>query len=147
MFLIPPKKLKGFTLIELLVVIAIIGLLATLILVGVRNARLRANDAKIQTTLSELRNVAEMSYTTNQNYQAVCDEADNTLSNSGDFGKIEIEVKKYNGDQYLTCFESSYKQDYAVSSPLTREPGKHWCVSSVGIAKEIATPITSSTCP
>lgn len=141
------RRNESFTLIELLVVIAIIVLLASIALISLHNSRLRAKDASIQTALYEVRNAAEMSYTANGNYEAVCNDLDNTLSDTGDFGKIEKEVQKHNGGQPVTCFESGDKQAYAVSSPLVSKSGKCWCVSSIGIAKEIDCPLLTSSCP
>lgn len=139
------RKVKGFTLIELLVVVAIIGLLAGLILVSVQGSRLKAKDSRIQTALWQVRSLAEMSFTSASNYDAVC-AADNTLSDSGDYKRIEDETQKYNGNQTVSCIESGDKQAYAVSSPMVSK-NKHWCVSSVGIAKEIDSTTTISSCP
>lgn len=59
---------KGFTLIELLVVIAIIGILASVVLASLNNARTKGKDASIFSSLSATRAQAELYYATNNNY-------------------------------------------------------------------------------
>lgn len=59
------NKPKGFSLIELLVVIAIIGLLSTMAVVSLNNARQKARDARRQGDLKSLQTAIEM-YKTNQ---------------------------------------------------------------------------------
>jgi prepilin-type N-terminal cleavage/methylation domain-containing protein len=56
------KRNKGFTLIELLVVIAIIGLLSTLAVVALNNARAKARDAVRVSNIKQIQTALEMYY-------------------------------------------------------------------------------------
>jgi len=59
---------RGFTLIELLIVIAIIGVLSSIILTNINNARAAARDASRISDLRNMRNAMEIFYTTNGRY-------------------------------------------------------------------------------
>lgn len=56
------QKKKGFTLIELLVVVAIIGLLATLSIVALNNARARARDTRRVADIKQIQTALELYY-------------------------------------------------------------------------------------
>lgn len=64
------KKQKGFTLIELLVVIAIIGLLSTLAVVALNNARQKSRDAKRMGDIKQIQTALEMYYNDLGHYPA-----------------------------------------------------------------------------
>ncbi|MBU4347365.1 prepilin-type N-terminal cleavage/methylation domain-containing protein [Patescibacteria group bacterium] len=53
---------KGFTLVELLVVIAIIGLLSTLAVVALNNARQKARDARRVSDVKQIQTALELYY-------------------------------------------------------------------------------------
>ena len=59
---------KGFTLIELLVVISIIGVLTTLIVTNLQNARARARDTKKKQNLTQLKTALRLYYNDYQSY-------------------------------------------------------------------------------
>lgn len=64
------KNKQGFTLIELLVVIAIIGLLSTLSVVALNNARARARDARRVADVKQIQTALELYFNANNSYPA-----------------------------------------------------------------------------
>ncbi len=65
------KTQRGFTLIEILIVVAIIGILASIILVGLGSFRARGRDARRISDLRQTQNGLELYYTKYQKYPAV----------------------------------------------------------------------------
>ena len=62
------RNKKGFTLIELLVVIAIIGLLATLSVVALNNARQKSRDAKRVSDIKQVQTALELYFVDQNGY-------------------------------------------------------------------------------
>jgi len=65
----------GFTLIEMLVVVGIIGVLASLVLVGLGPSRTAARDVKRISNVNQLRNLLEVYYLKNSKYPDSLSEA------------------------------------------------------------------------
>jgi prepilin-type N-terminal cleavage/methylation domain-containing protein len=66
-------KNSGFTLIELLVVVSIIGLLASIILVGVGNARIKSRDAKRLSDMQQAKSGLDIYYSFGAGYPATAE--------------------------------------------------------------------------
>lgn len=64
------NKQKGFTLIELLVVIAILGLLSTLAVVSLNNARQKSRDARRLSDVKQMQTALELYYADANGYPA-----------------------------------------------------------------------------
>ena len=65
------KHKKGFTLIELLVVIAIIGLLSSIVLASLNNARKKARDARRLSDMRQILLALEMYYDSHNRYPSI----------------------------------------------------------------------------
>lgn len=116
---------KGFTLIELLVVIAIIGILSSVVLASLSNARGKGNTAAIKSTLINARTQSELIYTDNLSFSSVC--------SNGTILRARAEAKKLNGGVDTIC--NSTKNSWAIAS-VTEEGA--FCVDADGAANEYA---------
>lgn len=67
------KQHKGFTIIELLVVVAIIGLLASVILVAVGNARIKGRDAKRLSDMTQVKSGLDIYYSFGSGYPSTAE--------------------------------------------------------------------------
>ena len=79
----PKPKLNAFTLIELLVVIAIIGVLTTLAVIALGNARVKARDSKRVADLKQISTALELYYNDNGAYPAIITSGQSLISPDG----------------------------------------------------------------
>mgnify|MGYP000937068357 CR=1 FL=1 len=114
---------KGFTLIELLVVISIIGILSSVVLASLSNARGKGNTAAIKSTLVNVRPQAELVYATDYSFSGIC--SDPVIA------RAIAEVESLNGGEEVECNPSN--RDWAIAS--VTEDGA-FCVDADGKAVE-----------
>ena len=94
------KKTKGFTLIELLVVIAIIGLLSTLAVVALNNARAKSRDARRVSDAKQISTALELYYNDCSNYPTTLETYDGVGCDNGEeFGDYMANIPSDPGNE------------------------------------------------
>src|SRR3989338_280435 len=142
------KKISGgFTLIELFVVVAIIGILASVVLVSLSNAKKRGEDTAVKTNLHTTINQAELFYLDNNDSYlpaggstfniAPCPSYDASGTNMLSVNKVMADalteaINKGNGS---SCYNST--NIWAIAVGLKLEANTSWCVDNTGIAKMV----------
>ncbi|NCN52678.1 type II secretion system protein [Candidatus Parcubacteria bacterium] len=122
-------KNRGFTLIELLVVIAIIGILASVVLASLNSARDKGADAAIKSSVNNARAQAELYYSNNNNYTAVC---------TGTGGVAPMVTGATNaGGTNVECTNSATA--WGLNAQLKSTGAGFYCVDSTGAATTTAT--------
>ena len=131
---------KGFTLIELLVVIAIIGILAGAIVISMSGAQSSAKDARIRSSMDQLRSVVEL-YMISQSPMTYVDFADSPEAASL---ISDINSQLPEGETFK---KNDKKSAYCMSVKLN--DGNHLCMDSTGAVKnsECDPVATDAVCP
>lgn len=123
---------KGFTLVELMVVAGIIGVLAGLSIYGLRESRLRADDANVEYYAVQIPSVIEASvqsgyFTTNGDDWVSCIEG--VFAENEDVAALLAAAGKTASDN-PEC--GAQDEDYAISIEFKGRSGYEYCVDARG---------------
>lgn len=149
------RNFRGFTLIELLVVIAIIGILASVVLSSLNNARDGASDSAVQSNLQTVRTQAELYHSilntygtvAGTNYVGDCATLGTMFRLSPTSGTAEqralssiidqaIQKASQAGSGLVQCRLDGSRQNYMVAVQL-KTSNAYWCVDNLGTSKRI----------
>ncbi|MFA6404845.1 MAG: type II secretion system protein [Candidatus Paceibacterota bacterium] len=155
---------RGFTLIELLVVIAIIGILASVVLVSLNSARNKGKDARIISSVQQIRTLAEGGYN-NGLYLDFIGDSDTTYNetvagalntagpNNTAVAQLVADMTANAGSVVYMVTEGSTNigvSAYAVYGALPSSPSgstKYFCLDSTGKTNQYASAASTVTCP
>jgi len=128
---------KGFTIIELLVVIAIIGILTSVVLGSLSDARDEGLAAKVKSEMSALSKRVAIEESQALTYDVVC--GSNGVPQAPQIITIIESIERF-APLPVSC--NSDTEMYAVSAALSTS--SFWCVDSQGASKEIGAALSTT---
>ncbi len=108
-----PKKSSGFTIIELLVVVALIGLIASVVIVTIDQARAKARDTKRKADLAQIQVALELYRNEHGTFQVL-----GSGNLGGGMGRLSFE----NGAQYSTAVTRVLYNEGFLATPIIPDP-------------------------
>ncbi|MCX6715960.1 MAG: type II secretion system protein [Candidatus Taylorbacteria bacterium] len=143
------KYTRGFTLIELLVVIAIIGILSSIVLVSLNSARNKGKDARIVSSVQQLRTQLEADYN-GADYRAGFSAANTIIQTAGSNYLTLTADATTNGGTINAVTTGTYPTitAYALYGSLPSQAGaKYFCIDSTGKTNQSASANSAAVCP
>ncbi len=135
------RKNRGFTLIELLVVIAIIGILASIVLISLRNMTDRAKDTRIKSAMSQARTIAQLIYDDypSEGYRYFCqttndgfsDDANLSADYANQLNTLEADIFNQQPTDEINCYSAT--SSFCASAKLI-VGGNYFCIDDDGNA-------------
>jgi len=121
---------KGFTIIELLVVVSIIGVLASIVLSSLSEARTRANIVSIQSTLRGFQTQAIIYQLDNDTFTGLCTYSDNTVHESVQM--LIDKLKSTAGEDRVRCIVRT--SDVGLTNSIHFQEGDQLEQKNFGLA-------------
>jgi prepilin-type N-terminal cleavage/methylation domain-containing protein len=116
---------RAFTIVELLLVIAIIGILTSVILGSLLDARDDGFEAKIKSEMAVLAKRARVDEAQSLTFDVVC--GSNGFSTSSEVGRLITSIEKFSPEP-IVC--NSDTEAFAISAALSSTT--YWCIDSAG---------------